>query len=576
MAAAVSAASCNPVENVSGGGTAENPDAEFTVKATDVTVGQAVITITHDGTSKNTFYGFAYNDLETSTDVAVNREIARLAEEGTDLADVLMDGTAYKYILKGLDSRQTYRYVAFGLRADGSIYGTPGTCEFSTERIDAEFSVTVSGVTTESAVANVSCTGYSDDTWYAFCTEDVTSDVASVIEDEVARLEGNVAGVLKSGNAQVEFSALNPEIEYRIIVTGLLADGTVYGAPASVGFETDALPFVENSAWTVTYGGRVIEDGEEQDVISVVATSSDRYVVGLYQAGVLAQYGIEAICEDAAASTKELVDQFIDAGYPLELVMSVFTHTSSCEEPYNPLPDGEYIAVAVGIDEEFNLTRLYSVSEAFTIEAEELSEGYASWIGNWTMTGSNDVVYNVTISKRIAEQTYTMTGLQGFSDEVEGYYNAEDKTFEIRTCDLPDSDYNHDTYGAVDMKFVGLIDNEGTSVFIRPAEGSYYVISTQTLSENGNSATCKAGTVSTSSFGTKELVSMQFAGYVSAGVLGFNGDKIQFPMTMSKATAAAGSSVGLRCHARRLTGLRKGDSASKSEISSYISTYSVK
>lgn len=543
MAAAVSAASCNPVENVSGGGIKENPDAIFEVKSTDISVSQATITITNDGTSANTFYGFAYNDIETSVDVAVNREIARLAEEGTDIADVLMDGTSYKYILKGLDSRQTYRYVAFGLRADGSVYGTPGICEFSTERIDAEFSVTVGGVTTESAVADITCTGYNDDLWYAFCTDDVTSDVSSVIKAETVKLGDNIAETLKSGNAQVEFGTLKPETDYRVIVTGLLADGTVYGTPAVATFATEALPFVENNAWTVTYGGRVVENGKEQDLINVVSTSEDRYAVGLYKAGAISLVGIEAICEDTALSTKEQVDKLVADGYPRDLVMSLFTHTASCSDPYNPLPDGEYIAVAVGIDEDFNLTRLYAVSETFTIETATLSEGYASWLGNWTMTGANNVSYNVSISKRIAEQTYTMKGLQDFQDdEVEGYYNADDGTFEIRTCDL-DTDFDHPTYGPVDMWFVGVIDHNGEQVFIKPAQG-YYVISTQTLSSDGNSATCRAGTVSVSNIGTKELVSMQFAGYVSAGALSFNGDTILFPMTMTK-VPATGTSTGV-------------------------------
>ncbi|MDE6147356.1 MAG: hypothetical protein K2G18_04760 [Bacteroidales bacterium] len=573
MAAAIFAASCDTPEINGRDGVEENPDAIFEVKATDVALGQAVITITHDGTSANTFYGFAYNDIETSAEVAVNREIARLSEEGTDFADVLMDGESYKYILKGLDSRQTYRYVAFGLRADGTVYGTPGTCEFTTERVEAEFRVTIGEVTTEYVTANIACTGYSDDTWLAFCTDDVTSDAASAIEAEVAKLGGNIASALKSGNAEVEFGSLEPETDYRIIVTGLLADGTVYGEPASATFATDALPFVENSAWTVAYGGRVVEDGEEQDVINVTATSGDRYVVGVYQASALSRFGIEAICEDAASSTKELVDEFVAGGYPLELVMSVFTHTASCVEPYNPLPDGEYIAVAVGIDDEFNLTRLYAVSEAFAVEAEPLSDGYAKWLGNWQMRGANDVVYNVSIAQRLAEQTYTMKGLQGFSDEVEGYYNAADGTFEIRTCDL-DSDFEHPTYGNVDMWFVGVVENGGNQVLVSPAAGSWYVISTQTMSSDGNSATCKAGRVSLSS-GAKDIVSMQFAGYLEDNrVLSFNGDKIQFPMTMTRAAAASGASAGLNSPASRQLNIRHRSSALHGSLKLHVGTYS--
>ncbi|MDE5955542.1 MAG: hypothetical protein K2G80_03495, partial [Bacteroidales bacterium] len=48
-----------------GGSEEETPAVIFKAKASDITTNGAVLTITHDGTKDDTFYGFCYDDTAT-------------------------------------------------------------------------------------------------------------------------------------------------------------------------------------------------------------------------------------------------------------------------------------------------------------------------------------------------------------------------------------------------------------------------------------------------------------------------------------------------------------------------------
>ncbi|MCM1502268.1 MAG: hypothetical protein NC115_06330 [Bacteroidales bacterium] len=470
--AAVMAAGCDPVENTIGGGITVPDDVTFAVSASDVTTDMARITISHDGTSANTFCGFCYDDIETSVDMAINRRVAEMSQSGNELADFLIGGTSYRYILKNLESRKTYRYVVFGLNADGTVYGTPGQCEFSTERVSAEFSVNVSNVGTETASASVSSTGYDDDTWYAFCTEDLDSDLSDVIAAEIAVLGERIASSLKSGNAEVEFTGLRQDTGYRVVVTGLLADGTVYGTAVSASFKTEREPVVYrvNEAWTVTYAGRADYEGELSDFISVTSTSSaDRYVIGVYSAETVSKFGIEAVCEDVAAGIVELVEQFVGQGLPRDLVMSVFTHTESADEPYNLFDPGEYIAVAAGIDDDLNVTGLYALSDAFVIEEaeeEDATEGYKAWLGTWNITDAKDSQNNhsVTIAADEVNKSYVVTDFISEKCTYKAEFDASTNELVFKTYDEPHRWNFTDFYG--NIKYLGLIQVGADSQFV--------------------------------------------------------------------------------------------------------------
>lgn len=134
MAAAVFASSCDKEPQNGGGSEEETPAVIFKAKASDITTNGAVLTITHDGTKDDTFYGFCYDDIATGTDDAIAKKVAELKASGKKLSDIVFKGTSYKHTLNALEPEKTYKYVAFGLKADGTVYGTPAAVTFTTEK----------------------------------------------------------------------------------------------------------------------------------------------------------------------------------------------------------------------------------------------------------------------------------------------------------------------------------------------------------------------------------------------------------------------------------------------------------
>ncbi|MBO8480599.1 MAG: hypothetical protein IAB76_05780, partial [Bacteroidetes bacterium] len=257
---------------------------EFSVKVSALETDGATVTMTHNGTDAETYYGFYYTDLETSVTDAINRVAASLTESGADMAEVLFSGTTYITILKDLDPLTTYRYVVFGMNEDKSVYGKPASADFTTLKGPVNFTVSVSGITQTSANASVTSTGDATDTWYCFATEDLTSPLADVVASEVAELGSDLSSVLRDGNDMVQLSGLSAGKSYRAVVTGLRSDGTTYGTPVAASFRTSApdVDYVENPNWTVTYAGKGSYQGSPADLISVtVSGGSDTYTTGV-------------------------------------------------------------------------------------------------------------------------------------------------------------------------------------------------------------------------------------------------------------------------------------------------------
>ena len=241
MAAIITlAASCEKGE--------KDKSVTFKAVATTVSYDNAIMTVSHDGSSTDTYCGFVYDDLTTSVENAISRKVAELKAEGQRaLTSALMTGTTKKHSLKNLEAEKAYRYVVFGLKEDGSTYGTYGTCDFSTKEIDIKFAATATEIASTSVKVEVTVSGKDNTlTWYAFCTSDLTSDVAALVSAEASKV---TASALMTGKQTVEFKGLSESTSYRVIVTGMSAAGSVYGAPVSVNVTTKEGIAVTYSSW---------------------------------------------------------------------------------------------------------------------------------------------------------------------------------------------------------------------------------------------------------------------------------------------------------------------------------------
>ena len=218
--------------------------------------------------------------------------------------------------------KKFYTYLSLGAAAVFSLTFTGcETTEAGGNGSDAKFSVSVVSTGSDNATAVVTSDS-ENATWYCFVTEDLDTPAANLAEAEAAKLD-NPASVLKKGNGSASFSGLTPSTSYRAIVTGLREDGSVYGTPAEDEFKTDRVigEIEENADWTMSYGGRVLDQTlAVYDVVKCEAASDDEGYftmvcpVDEYEY-YYSQTGVEGFIKDAMEQYQDIIDQYVKA-YP--------------------------------------------------------------------------------------------------------------------------------------------------------------------------------------------------------------------------------------------------------------------
>ena len=83
-----------------------------------------------------------------------------------------------------------------------------------------------------------------------------------------------------------------------------------------------------------------------------------------------------------------------------------------------------------------------------------MTEAYAAWLGDWTLTGANGLTQNVTFSKGKANKTFKMTGYEGLQDlpVVVDWYE-EEQCWQIYNQSL--GTYNFGASGNGEVWFIG-------------------------------------------------------------------------------------------------------------------------
>ena len=99
--------------------------------------------------------------------------------------------------------------------------------------------------------------------------------------------------------------------------------------------------------------------------------------------------------------------------YGVETLFKKWCYSSTATDAFGLEYGYEYVAMAIGASEDGELTGHYAYSEVFKPYEEEMTEAYASWIGDWVFTGSNGVAFNVNIAKDRSNKTFVMTGWEG-------------------------------------------------------------------------------------------------------------------------------------------------------------------
>lgn len=393
--------------------------------------------------------------------------------------------------------------------------------------VTVRYSVEVTETTQNSVKAEVTTTGADTDTWYAFVTTDLDTRVDQIIEATVAGLD-DIESVLKSGDAEVEFTGLTAGTSYRIIVTGLAADGTVSGRSDEASFTTarDPNSWTINSEWSISYverGSYEMSSGSTKygDLISVVVPEDNtEYFTYEYitVADYESLYGSDPVkfLNGVVESYNAMIESW-NAQYPTSPVsiLDMVVNTSG-GFVIDPLEDTDYYLFLIGITPN-GITGegsgLYARSESFRPEIEEASEDYNKWIGDWTFSGQNEVgTYNegtgeweyelkdisnvITIEQDIPNYSYKVYNWQPGLFEAMGFeeplysparFDSKSKALQF---------YTNEEYGTIDLGdgvsrnfcFLGVYAYGNGSTVV---SGGPYEIAEMTLDGSDNVAFTK-------------------------------------------------------------------------------------
>ena len=102
-------------------------DLTFTLEVAEVEADKAKIKVEHNGTTKDTWYGFA------TTESDVDKAIADVLEEGNIS---LKKNTKTNVTVRSLEPETEYTFIAVGIKADGTTYGEPATVKFTTAKAE--------------------------------------------------------------------------------------------------------------------------------------------------------------------------------------------------------------------------------------------------------------------------------------------------------------------------------------------------------------------------------------------------------------------------------------------------------
>lgn len=188
----------------------------------------------------------------------------------------------------------------------------------------------------------------------------------------------------------------------------------------------EAIEFTENPAWTVEYTGAGTIYGETYPhTITVTSTDNNSYFITAVDKETFDKYDIETIAENEIAYIKEYIEYYnsqTGSNYTIKDLL----FTESGVEAFN-LKEGEWVALAIGVGNDDELSGLYAKSSVFEIEKEELDAAYADWIGDWIFTGANGVAWPITFSQGVANETFIMSGWENAGLDVEIEWDAENE-----------------------------------------------------------------------------------------------------------------------------------------------------
>ena len=439
--AAITLASCNHKDEMEP--TYDPGAVVFNVSSQVITDHGIEVVVTHNGGKMDGWVGFLTEDMTTPVYDLIRSQAVPVTRPDFHF------GTSQTVILTGLDADKDYRYIAYGMKDDKTIYGIPGVAAFTTsEDLNAiVFSIELIEARGHEADFHVTHTGKEENTWYGFPTADLETD----INDLIAAKAGSVDIFNRGADVKISALELDSDSAYRYIVFGIKEDGVVYGTPASIEFNT------AEDLDGVQFTAKAKNLTESTADITVSHDGRDTYQ----------WFGF--LTEDVEVSVARLVSEKVATVTEADLQtgkdVTITLEDLEIGKPYKYIVAGYKNGEAYGKP---------GVAE-FELSGGEEQSPYEKWLGKWTATGSDGGEMNFEITQKVVDESYYIVGFDG-DTKVEAGFDPEsgDLLLLFQAAGSSSSwqfylagigTNNHVAYGDNDKGILGIVSltGEGTA-----------------------------------------------------------------------------------------------------------------
>ena len=272
-----------------------------------------------------------------------------------------------------------------------------------------------------------------------------------------------------------------------------------------------------NPAWSVSYAGAAEIDGvSHKHTVAVISSDENTYTVVVVRAAEFEASKLEALGEVLIKDMYAYID-YVNAVNGTSYVLADLLDKGSTMTALEDLFPGNYIAVAIGITTEGELSGLYAASKAFEVKEEEPTALYSEWLGNWTIKGDNAVSNNVAMSHKIANRELYLSGLMSLNLNIVGEYSAERNDI-IFSSQIVAENYD---FGGGQVGEIHLVGVDRDGVFYGLDRNGSYGIAIAGILDGGIRAIVRYG-VNTPSY--PKFVAMMFAAYIDGTYYSLKGD----------------------------------------------------
>lgn len=370
--------------------------------------------------------------------------------------------------------------------------------------------VDVENITATSAKVKVAHNGKAADSWYGLLTTDTATRIDELIEAEVDKLRvqaDDLSSQLVFSKSYVKIlTPLTPNTEYRYIAFGLSEEGEIYGDYSYIEFTTLAQgsggntggdttedevygSMIVNPAWSIAFtGAGTINDVSYNNTVTVTSTDNNPYTIAVVYAS---EYDVAYLPELGSYLIEDMYAylEAYNSAYGESAVLNDLLYRGNGMTAFDELEPGYYIAIALGITSKGELSGLYAVSSAFEIEEEVPTSLYNAWIGDWVITGDNNISNEVIMGRKFANRSFNLMGLMGLPFSIVGEYSTERNDI-IFYAQIVEPNYTFDDGTVANVCLTG-VDKDGNTYGL--AENGEYGIAIAGVLEGGQRAIVRYG-----------------------------------------------------------------------------------